>query len=165
MSEHPGTEQPAGTTRVVYTADEPNPILHFLQRPRIMLLLLAGWSLLGVLTQAFTNSGLFLENHNAGSISLDGALGGFAFGWEGIPLAAVYIYAFRHPLEHRPVFWLALIHMAAISASQVFHLGKGDFSFESVAIPLFGSVGIGGLVFLHLFHPRTHEEIAARTPS
>jgi hypothetical protein len=165
MSEHPGTGQTAGTTRVVYTGDEPNPILHFLQRPRIMLLLLAAWSLLGVLTQTLTNSGLFLENHNPGSISLDGALGGFAFGWEGIPLAAVYIYAFRNPLEHRHVFWLGLIHMASMAASQLFHLGKGDFSFESVAIPLFGSSGLAALVFLHLFHPRSHEEIAARTPS
>ena len=48
MSENPTSGTAAGTTRVVYTGDEPNPILTFLQRPRIMLLLLAGWSLLGL---------------------------------------------------------------------------------------------------------------------
>jgi hypothetical protein len=162
MSEHPGTGQTAGTTRVIYTGDEPNPILHFLQRPRIMLLLLAGWSLLGLVTQVFTSSSLFFDNHDH---EIDGALGGFALGWEGIPLAAVYIYCLRDPLKHKAVFVLALIQMASLAASQLYHLGTGDFSFESIIVPLAGSAGLGALVFLHLFHPRTHEEIAARTPS
>jgi len=159
MSEHPTSGQAAETTRAIYTGDQPNPILHFLQRPRIMLLLLAAWSILSVLAQVFTKSGLFLDAHD---IELDGALGGFALGFEGIPLAAVYIYAFRDPHQHRPVFILALIHMAAMAASQVYHLGTGDFSFESVAIPLFGSAGLGALVFLHLFSPREHEAVAAK---
>ena len=164
MSEHPASGQAAETTRAVYTGDQPNPILHFMQRPRIMLLMLAAWSILGVLTQIFTDSGLFLENHNAGQISLDGALGGFAFGFEGIPLAAVYIYAIKDPLQHRPVYLLGLINMAAIAASQLYHwLLTSDFSFESVAIPLFGSLGLGALVFLHLFSPREHEEVAAKS--
>lgn len=163
MSEQPTSGQAAETTRAIYTGDQPNPILHFLQRPRIMLLCLAGWSILSVLAQAFTNSGLFLENHNAGELALDGALGGFAFGWEGVPLAAVYIYAFRNPLEHKPVYILGLIHMTAMSASQLYHwLLTSDFSFESVAIPLFGSAGLGALVFLHLFSPREHEAVAAK---
>jgi hypothetical protein len=159
MSEQPTSGQAAETTRAVYTGDQPNPILHFLQRPRIMLLCLAGWSILSMLAQVFTSSGLFLDAHN---IELDGALGGFALGFEGIPLAAVYIYAIKDPLQHRPVFILALIHMAAMAASQVYHLGTGDFSFESVAIPLFGSAGLGALVFLHLFSPREHEGVAAK---
>lgn len=162
MSEQPTSGQGAETTRAIYTGDQPNPILHFFQRPRIMLLCLAGWSILSVLAQTFTSSGLFLENHNPGELALDGALGGFALGWEGIPLAAVYIYAFRSPAQHKPVFILALIHMAAIAASQVYHLGTHDFSFESVAIPLIGSAALGGLVFLHLFSPKPHEEVAPR---
>lgn len=159
MSEHPTSGQAAETTRAIYTGDQPNPILTFFQRPRIMLLLLAAWSVLSVLAQVFTASNIFLDAHD---IELDGALGGFALSWEGIPLAAVYIYAFRSPMQHRPVFLLALIHMAAMAASQVYHLGTGDFSFESVAIPLFGSAVLGALVFLHLFGPRTPEEVAAR---
>jgi hypothetical protein len=145
--------------RAIYTGDEPNPILHFLQRPRIMLILLAIWSVLSVLAQTFTSSGIFLDAHD---VELDGALGGFALGWEGVPLACVYIYAIRDPLRHRPVFILALIHMGAMAASQVYHLGTGDYSFESVAVPLFGSAGLGALVFLHLFNPRTEEEVAER---
>lgn len=159
MSEHPTSGQAAETTRAIYTGDQPNPILHFLQRPRIMLLLLAAWSILSVLAQVFTASNIFLDAHG---IELDGALGGFAFGFEGIPLAAVYIYAIRSPTQHKPVFLLALIHMAAMAASQVYHLGTGDFSFESVAVPLFGSAALGALVFLHIFAPRTDDEVASR---
>jgi len=162
MSENPTTGTGAGTTRVVYTGDEPNPILHFLQRPRIMLLLLAGWSLIGVLAQAFTRTDFLVNNgHN----KIHGLFGGLAFGWEGIPLAAVYIYCFRDPLHHRAVFWLALLHMGALIASQLFHLGTGDYGFLAIIAPLAGSIGIACLVFPHLLHQRTHEEIAARNPS
>lgn len=163
MSEQPTSGQAAETTRAIYTGDQPNPILTFFQRPRIMLLCLAGWSILGVLAQTFTDSGLFLENHNAGELALDGALGGFALGWEGVPLAAVYLYAFRSPSQHRPVFFLALIHMAALVLAQLYHwIVTHDFSFESVAIPLIGSAVLGALVFLHLFGLRSDDEVASR---
>lgn len=157
----PNTES-GGGTRVIFTGEQRNPLLSFLQRPRIMLLLLAGWSILGVLTETFTNSGLFLENHTGGDLDLDGALGGFALGWEGIPLAAVYLYAFRDPVKHRAVFFLALIHMAAVAASQLFHWGKGDFSLESIIIPLAGSGGLAALVFVHLFGPKESPAEAAK---
>jgi hypothetical protein len=162
MTQERASGQAAEVTRAVYTGDQPNPILNFLQRPRIMLLMLAIWSLVGVLAQIFTDSGLFLENHSSGAISLDGALGGLAFGFEGIPLAAVYIYAIKDPLQHRNVYLLGLIHMAALSVSQLYHwLVTDDFSFESVAIPLFVSIGLGVLVFIHLFGPKEHEEAVA----
>jgi hypothetical protein len=144
----------------------PNAFVTLAQRPRLMLLLLAAWSLLGVLAETFTSSGLFLENHlqnDDGNIELelDGALGGFALGWEGIPLAALYIYCFRDPSRHRPVFILALIHMSALSVSQLYHwIGTSDFSFESIAVPLIGSVTLGALVFIHLFQPREEKEPA-----
>lgn len=159
MSETPTQGQGAEATRVIYTGDEPNPFLSFVQRPRIMLIMLAAWSVLSVFAQVLTNSNIFLDAHN---IELDGALGGFAFGFEGIPLAAVYIYALRDPLRHKPVFLLALIHMGAMAASQVYHLGTGDFSFESVAVPLIGSAALGALVFLHIFSSRSDEEVAER---
>lgn len=161
MSEHPGTSQPAETTRVVYTGDEPNPILHFLQRPRIMLLLLAGWSLLSVFSQAFTRTDFLVNNgHN----KIHGLFGGLAFGWEGIPLAAVYLYCFRDPVNHRAVFWLALLHMGALMTSQLFHLGTGDYGVLAIIAPLAGSVGLTFLVFPQLFQPHT-QEVAAPTPS
>lgn len=158
--------QPTGgsgeTTQVVFTGAQPNPFLTFLQRPRIMLLLLAAWSLLGVLTQIFTSNSIFFDNHGQ---EIDGALGGFALGWEGIPLAAVYLYCFRDPVKHRSVFTLALVHMASLAASQLYHLGTGDFSFESIIIPLAGSGGLAALVFLHLFAPKEQPAAAAPRPS
>ncbi|MEX0684047.1 MAG: hypothetical protein WD904_01770 [Dehalococcoidia bacterium] len=150
MSDAPGTGATGGAEKY----DRGNAFIGLAQRPRLMLLLLAVWSLLGVLTQTFTSSGVFLENHNKGELSLDGALGGFAFGWEGIPLAALYIFCFRDPARYRPVFLLALIHMGALSVSQLYHwLGTEDFSFESVVVPLAGSLTLMALVLIHMFQP------------
>ncbi len=150
MSDAPGT-----ATGVEPAGEGGNPFITLAQRPRLMLLLLAGWSILGVLTEAFTSSSLFVENHNPGELDLDGALGGFALGWEGIALAAIYIYSFRNPDRHRTVFVLALIHMGALAASQLYHwLITGDFTFESIIVPLAGSAALGALVFVHLFQPR-----------
>lgn len=140
-----------GGTRVIFTGEQRNPVLTFLQRPRIMLVMLAGWSLLSALTQFFTQSSWFFDNDGR---EIDGALAGFALGWEGIPLAAVYIYSMGDAVKRRPVFLLALLHMTTLGASQIYHLGTGDFSFESVVVPLFGSAGLALLVFLHLFGPK-----------
>lgn len=141
--------QPTGeTTKVIFTGEQKNPVLTFLQRPRIMLILLAAWSILGVLAQSLTNNGLFMDNHN---VEIDGALAGLALGWQGIPLAAVYIYSLRDPIRHRPTFLMALLHQGSLAASQVYHLGTGDYSFESIIIPLAGSLGLAALVFVHLF--------------
>ncbi len=151
-----------GTATGVEPADEGgNAFITLAQRPRLMLLLLAGWSILGVMAQTFTSSGLFLENHLATlekgtlELELDGALGGFALGWQGIPLAALYIYCFRDPARYRPVFVLALIHMGALAASQLYHwLITSDYTFESIIVPLAGSAALAALVFVHLFQPR-----------
>ncbi|HUF53409.1 MAG TPA: hypothetical protein VMR52_06520 [Dehalococcoidia bacterium] len=137
-----------------------NALLALSQTPRILLLLLAAWSILGVLAETFTSSGIFLENHHKIDgenleLELDGALGGFALGWEGIPLAALYIYCFRNPDRYNAVFVLALIHMAALFFSQLYHwLGTSDFSFESVAVPMIGSAVLGAACFLHMFQER-----------
>jgi hypothetical protein len=136
----------------IYTGAQPNPIISFLQKPRIMLLILAGWSIIGVLAQTFTSNGLFLENHRAGELQLDGALGGLALGWEGIPLAVLYVYCFRDPERFHGIYWLALVHMGSVSASQFYHwLVTKDYTFESIVIPLGVSAGIAALVFAHLF--------------
>jgi hypothetical protein len=153
MSVDPGT-QPAEGTRAIYTGDQPNPIFAFLQQPRIVLLMLAGWSVLGALTEAFTQNAIFFDNHGR---EIDGALGGFAFGWEGIPLAVLYVYCSRNPDRYPRVFWLAMIHMAAIAASQVYHLGRGDFTPESVVVPLVGSLALAGLSWVNASKSREAE--------
>ncbi len=159
-----------GTAMGVEPAEENgNAFIRLAHRPRLMLLLLAGWSILSVMAETFTSSGIFLENHLATldkgtlELELDGALGGFALGWQGIPLAALYIYCFRDPPRYRAVFFLALIHMGALAASQIYHwLITSDFTFESIIVPLAGSVALGALVFIHLFQPRDERE-APRT--
>lgn len=125
-----------------------------LQQPRVMLVLLAAWAIVGAATEFFTSSGLFVDLHGR---ELDGALGGRAFGWEAVPLAALYIYALRNPERFRGVFWIAFIEQSAAIVSNLYHWGAGDFSFESVFIPVAVAAGLTVLVFLHLFGDR-HEE-------
>ena len=156
MSDEPGT-----VTGVEPAGDGGNAFIRLAQRPRLMLLMLAGWSVLTVMAETFTSSGLFLEHHLAISgqgnlgLELDGALGGFALGWQGIPLAALYVYCFFDPPRNRPVFFLALIHMSTLAASQLYHwLITSDFTFESIIVPLAGSAVLAALVFVHLFQAR-----------
>ena len=159
MSDAPGT-----ATGMESASEGGNPFTTLAQRPRLMLVLLAGWSILTVLTQTFTGSSIFLENHGTSDLKLDGLLGGLALGWQGIPLAAIYIYSFRNPVRYRPVFLLALIHMGALSAAQLYHLlFTSNFTIESVLVPLIGSVALGALVLLHLLQPQ--EEPQAPRPA
>lgn len=125
-----------------------------LQQPRVMLVLLAAWAIVGAATEFFTSSGLFIDLHGR---ELDGALGGRAFGWEAVPLAALYVYALRNPERFRGVFWIALIEQSAAIVSNLYHWGAGDFTFESVFIPVAVAAGLTVLVVLHLFGER-HED-------
>jgi hypothetical protein len=139
-----------------------NSFLKFVQRPRIMLILLGGWAIVGFLTELFTSNALFLENHAQGELALDGVLGGRALGWEGIPLAALYFYCARDPERYQRVFWLALIEQAAAIAANFYHwLVTDDFSFESIAIPVGVAFALEFLVFLHLFARREPEPAPA----
>ena len=149
------SEAPATATGVEQAGTGGNAVVALAQRPRLMLLLLAGWSILTVLAQTFTNSSLLLENHSSSELELDGVLGGLALGWQGIPLAALYIYSFRNPVRYRPVFFLALIHMSALATSQLYHwLITGDYTIESIFVPLVGSAALGALVLVHLLQPQ-----------
>jgi hypothetical protein len=130
-------------------------VIGFLQQPRILLFMLAGWSLLSFVVELAIGSALFVENHDEGDISLDGALGGLALNWEGIPLAVLYIYCSRDPVRFRGVFWLALVALAASIGSNLYHwLVTDTFSVESVFLPVVVSGGLAALVFLHLFSAR-----------
>ena len=155
MSELPGSQGvEAGYQRPLGE----NTFLQFVQRPRILLILLALWEVIGFLTELFTSNALFLENHGPGQIELDGVLGGRALGWEAIPLAVLYLYCARDPERYSRVFWLALIEQAAAIAANLYHwLVTDDFSFESVAIPMGVAAGLGTLAFLAIFQPREAE--------
>ncbi len=138
-----------------------NPFWTTLRQPRVVLILLALWAVVGALTEFFTSSGLFVDLHGR---ELNGALGGRALSWEAIPLAVLYLYTSRDPVRYHRVFWLALIEQAAAIVANVYHWGAGDFSFESVLIPIVVAAALGLLVFLHLFQPR-EPEVVTRPPS
>ena len=138
-----------------YTYDEPNAILQFLRQPRILLLLLAAWSIIGVLAEAFTNNGFFSDLDKQ---DIDGLLGGLALGWEGVPLTALYIYCFRNPTRYPRIFWLALIHMGSLSLSLLYHLVTGDVPIASIIVPAGVTGGLLALVFIHLFGNEDEEE-------
>jgi hypothetical protein len=135
----------------------PSPAYKFLDRlvqlgkkPRILLLLLAGWSVLALLTQIFVNSGLFLDIHDA---ELDGAMGGFALSFQGAALALLYLYCWRDPAHYHSVFWLAMVQQVAIVCGVLYQLIIGTFTFESIVIPLVGSVIPAIFSFLQIFEP------------
>jgi hypothetical protein len=125
------------------------------RKPRILLVMLAGWTSMAVLAQIFVNSGIFLDIH---TMELDGALGGFALSFNAVPLAVLYLYCWRDPEQYRHVFWLALIHQAAMAIGAVYELSIGTFSFESVVILLAGSGLLAVLCFLQVFEPKAPSE-------
>ena len=130
-----------------------NPFWLTLRQPRVLLILLALWAIVGALTEFFISSSLFVDL----PAELDGALGGRALSWEAIPLAVLYLYCSRDPVRYQRVFWLALIEQAAAIFANIYHLGAGDFSLESVFIPIAVAGGLTLLVFLHLFQPKGPE--------
>jgi hypothetical protein len=137
-----------------------NPVVKVLQRPRIMLLLLAFWSIIGLLSHIFVRTGFVLDIPTVEDerVGLGGAMGGFALGWQSLPLAVLYLYCVRDPFRYQRIFWLALIHMGALIVAQFLHwLVTDAYSFGSIILPLAGSLGLAVLVFLHLFQPRDEE--------
>jgi len=128
-----------------------NAFFRTVRQPRVMLVLLAVWDIVGALAEFFSSSGLFTDLHD---FEIDGALAGRALSWEAIPLAVLYLYCSRDPERYHRVFWLALIEQAVAIVANIYHWGAGDFGFESVAIPIIVAAGLSTLVFLHLFQPK-----------
>lgn len=136
-----------------------NPILRLLQQPRIVLLMLTAWSLLTVLTEAANENGIFMDLHiDQIDGEIDGALGGLGLAWQGLPLAVLYADSFRNPAAHRRVFWLALVHTGAVIVANFYHLGKGDFSFESIILPVASAGALFFLSFVQLFQATGPEQ-------
>lgn len=136
---------------------EENAFFTTIRQPRIVLLLLAAWDIVGAVAEFFTSSGLFVDLRDQ---EIDGLLGGRALSWEAIPMAAVYLYASRDPDRYHRVFWLALIEQAAAIVANIYHLGAGDFSVESIIVPVGVAGGLAFLVFLHLFQPKAAQAAA-----
>jgi hypothetical protein len=150
-TEGPLTQEPAPIDR---TQGGPSPLQRIVRlgkRPRILLLLLAAWSVLAALTQVFVNSGLFLDVHD---IELDGAMGGFALSFQALPLALLYLYCWRDPRHYHSVFWFALLQQVAICAGVLYQWAIGTFSLESIVLPLVGSAVLAVFSFLQIFEPK-----------
>ena len=111
------------------------------------MILLGAWNIVAAVAEFFTDA------------DVSSASGGFYFAWEGIPLAVLYFYCARDPRRYYRVFWLAMVQLAAAIGANVYHWGAGDFSFESVFIPIVVATALGLLVFLHLFQPREPERV------
>jgi hypothetical protein len=149
------TPTPGAEGTYVPVPERENAILAFVRQPRILLILLAAWSLVAFLAQFFTNSALFAERNGGGEVQLDGVLAGLSMNWEALPLALLYLYCARDPERYRPVFWLALVALGASIGSSLYHWMVVDtLSIGSVFVPLLISSGLAVLVFLHLFTPR-----------
>lgn len=129
-------------------------MFEFLQRPRTVLLMLAVWSALSVVVETANHSGLFMDLKVD---EVDGALAGFGLAWQGVPLAVLYADSIRDPDAHRRIFWLAMVHMGAVIVANVFHLGKGDFSPESIILPVASAAGLFTLSFFQIFQHRDGE--------
>ena len=109
--------------------------------------------------QLFTEQRSSSPNHDD---EMDGALGGFALGWEGIPLACRLHLLFPRPGEI-PRGLLAGAHPHGVDGgfADLPPRLAGDFAFTGVIIPLAGSLGLAALVFLHLFSPKPHPATTA----
>ena len=149
MAETPGghTEATGPPTAIEQKPLAENSILKFVQRPRIMLILLGGWNVVAAVSEFFVDV--------QGKIR--GPVGGLALSWEAIPLAVLYFYCARDPQRYHRVFWLALIQQAAAVVANFYHWGAKDVTAGSIVIPIAVAVVLGALVFLHLFQPKAAE--------
>jgi hypothetical protein len=133
----------------------PGTLLRTLQRPRVVLLLLATWAILGALTEIFSDSLILELNGEA-----DGILAGRALGGEAIALAVVYSYAARDPERYRFVLWVALVEQTAAIVLNFYHWGADDFGLESIVLPIAVAGG-----FLFLITPNLLRPLEAVAPS
>lgn len=138
----------------------PDLLLNTLRRPRVLLILLAAWAILGALTEIFSDSFLLELNLEA-----DGVLGGRALGGEAIALAALYLYAAHAPERYRFVLWVALVEQVAAVPLNFYHWGADDFGFESVVLPIAVALVFLFLLIPYLIQPRWEALPTAAKPS
>lgn len=138
----------ASTGEVQPTAPQAG-ILQTLRQPRIVLILLAIWAILGVVAQVLSESVLFDMKEEA-----SGILAGRALSASMVIPAIIYLWAARDPKRYHQVFWLALVEQVVIVLSCFYHRGAGDISWAGTIIPAVISGGLIFLVFFNLFQPR-----------
>ena len=150
----------ASTGEVQPTAPQPSA-LQTLRQPRIVLILLATWDILGVVAQLLSGSFLFdMEGHEA-----SGILGGRVFSASMVIPAIIYLWAARDPKRHRQVFWLALVEQVAVVLSCFYHRGTGDITWAGTIVPAVISGGLVFLVFFNLFQPRQEASSSGLPPT
>jgi hypothetical protein len=150
----------ASTGEVQPTAPQPS-VLQALRQPRIVLILLAIWAILGVVAQVLSGSFLFdMEGHEA-----SGILAGRAFSASMVIPAIIYLWAARDPKRHRQVFWLALVEQAVVVLSCFYHRGAGDITWAGTIVPAAISGGLIFLVFFNLFQLRQETPPAGAPPT
>ncbi|KPK47463.1 MAG: hypothetical protein AMJ77_03065 [Dehalococcoidia bacterium SM23_28_2] len=136
-------------------------ILETLRQPRIVLILLAIWAILGIVAQVLSGSFLFdMEGHEA-----SGIFAGRALSASMIVPAIVYLWAARDPKRYRQVFWLALIEQVAVVLSCFYHRGAGDITWVGAIVPAVISGGLIFLVFFNLFQPRREAPLPSAPPT
>jgi hypothetical protein len=150
----------ASTGEVQPTAPQPSA-LQTLRQPRIVLILLAIWDILGIVAQLLSGSFLFdMEGHEA-----SGILAGRVFDASMIVPAILYIYAARDPKRYHRVFWLALVEQVAVVLSCFYHRGAGDITWAAAIVPAAISGGLIFLVFFNLFQPRQEASSSGLPPT
>jgi len=136
-------------------------IVQTLRQPRIVLILLAAWDIVGVVAQVLSGSFLFdMEGHEA-----SGILGGRALSASMIVPAILYIYAARDPKRYHQVFWLALVEQVVLVLSCFYHRGAGDITWAGTIIPAVISGGLIFLIFFNLFQPRQEVPLPKAPPT
>jgi len=138
----------ASTGEVQATAPQPSA-LQTLRQPRIVLILLATWDIVGIIAQLLSGSFLFDMGGKA-----SGILAGRVFSASMIVPAIIYLWAVRDPKRHRQVFWLALVEQVTVMLSCFYYLGAKDITLTGTIVPAAISGGLIFLVFFNLFQPR-----------
>ena len=150
----------ASTGEVQPTAPQPSA-LQTLRQPRIVLILLAIWDIVGIIAQLLSGSFLFdMEGHEA-----SGILGGRVFSASMVIPAIIYLWAARDPKRHRQVFWLALVEQVVLMLSCFYHRGAGDITWAGTIVPAVISGGLIFLVFFNLFQPRQEVPLPGAPPT
>ena len=138
----------ASTGEVQPAKREPS-VLDVLRQPRVMLVLLAAWDIVGVLAQLLSESFLF----DMEGLEASGIFGGRVFSASSLIPAIVYLWALRDPQQHRRVFWLGLIEQVTLILSSFYHRGAGDITWAGTVIPAIISGALIFLIFPNLFQP------------
>lgn len=135
------------TTQTRYTS----PTRASTARLRLLLLALAGWSLLTWLLQLALDTPVLEFDGN-----LDGVLGAQAFGGAAFALGAAYLFAAFSPERMLFMLWVGAVEQLAAIVTIVFHWARNDIGFGGAEglLPLVVALGLLVLILLNLGRER-----------